>query len=80
MCDSIKSCEVFLKLFLDWEACGRNYDGLSSGLMLAWNDLNAHFKAFFSHVGIVVEGSLLGLAQDISIINLYGPYNNRNTF
>ena len=72
--------DVFLKILLRWEIFSINVEGLSGGLVFAWN---TRFVLLFPYIYVVdiqlIERSL-DLAFVISVVNCYGPYSNFQAF
>ena len=52
----------------------------SGGTLVAWNPFLAELCAFTTVVGILLQGKLLGFAKTIHLLNIYGPYGNRQAF
>ena len=48
--------------------------------MVGWNPLLVHCKAFSSFAGIILQASIKGIAEILSIFNCYGPYSQRIVF
>ena len=67
----------FSKLRPGWEYCAVSSTGLSGGLLAAWNPCCFRVKAFKTVAGILLKDRLRGSSHVISLLNCYGPYNNR---
>ena len=77
---SLQDSEYFLKLFPNWNCCGQDAYGISSGLLVPWNSWEAHFTPFKVEAGILLDGNFLGLNRTIHILSIYGPYNHKQEF
>jgi len=75
-----KACNIFLKLFLGWEVSATDTQGKSGGLLCIWNPSLCDFKSYISAVGLLLTGCIKGIKEDLKILNVYGPYNDREPF
>ena len=66
---------AFSKLCPGWEFCALSSIGLSG-----WNPKNIKCKAFQTIAGILLKASIRGSSLNLSILNCYGPYLNRDSF
>ena len=71
------ACENFLKIFPDWVVTATDSNGLSGGLLSAWDPRFARFKSFCTAGGILLEGLFKGFDGVLNLLNVYGPYRNR---
>ena len=70
----------FSKLCPGWEYCDLSSSSLSGGLIVAWNPRCFRVKAFKTVAGILLKAHVRGSSMVISLLNCYGPYNNREKF
>ena len=70
----------FSKLCPGWEFCALSSKGLSGGILSGWNPKLLKCKAFHTAAGILLKASIRGSSFELSILNCYGPYLNRNSF
>ena len=54
--------------------------GLSGGLLSAWNPHKVRCRAFHNCARILLQASFRGLTYPLTILNIYGPYKNREPF
>ena len=80
MCGTFSALYAFSKLFPKWEFCATDANGLSGGLLSAWDPQIVRCRAYRTCVGILLQASFRGLTYPLSIINTYGPYKNRESF
>ena len=80
MCSKAPALYAFSKLLPSWEFCAVSAHGLSGGLLSAWNPLKDNYKAFHTCVGILLQATIRGMAVHINILNVYGPYRDREFF
>ena len=71
---------AFSKLCPGWEYCALSSNGLSGGILSGWNPKINKCKAFHTTAGILLKASIWGSSLNLSILNCYGPYLNRDTF
>ena len=71
---------AFSKLCPGWEFCAIKAKGLSGGILSGWNPKLLRCKAFHTVAGILLKASLKSSPLELSILNCYGPYNNRDSF
>ena len=70
---------AFSKLRPGWEYCALSSSGLSGGLLAAWNPRCFKIKAFSTVVGILLKAQVRGSSMNLSLLNCYGPYSNRES-
>ena len=80
MCSSSPALLTISKILPKWEYCAISASGLSGGLLTAWNPLLIKCKAFHTCADILVQASVRGMAIPISVLNVYGPYIDREHF
>ena len=80
MTSSYPALFSFSKLCPGWEFCALNSNGLSGGILSGWNPKLLKCKAFHTVAGILLKSSLHGSSLELSILNCYGPYLNRDIF
>ena len=71
---------AFSKLFPSWEFCALSSNGLSGDILSSWNLKLIKCKAFHTAAGIFLKASIRGSSLNLSILNCYGPYLNRDSF
>ena len=71
---------AFSKLCPRWEFCAIKAKGLSRGILSGWNPKLLRCKAYHTVAGILLKASLRSSPLELSILNFYGPYNNRDYF
>ena len=71
---------AFSKMRLGWEYCALRSSSLSGGLLAAWNPHCFKVKDFRTVAGILLKAHVWGSSLIISLLNCYGPYNNRENF
>ena len=71
---------TFLKLLPSWEFYAISAPGISGGLLSAWNPLKENCRAFQTCVGILLQASIRVLPDPLHILNVYGPYREREFF
>lgn len=64
----------------DWNMVVVDSLGLSGRLATLWNPRWVKFKAHYCFVGSLLSGRLRGLVGRFHVLNLYGPYRDRDTF
>ena len=70
----------FSKLCPGWEFCALSSNGLSGGILSGWNPKFIKCKAFHTAASILLNASIRGSSLNLSILNCYGPYLNRDSF
>ena len=80
MCCYFSALSAFSKLLPSWEFCAIGASGLSGGLLSAWNPLKVRCKAYHTCAGLLLFASFRGLSFPLSILNVYGPYRDRESF
>ena len=80
MTSAISTLLAFSKLCPGWEFCAISSTGLSGGLLVAWNPRCFKIKAFSTVAGILLKAQVQGSSLNLSLLNCYGPYSNRETF
>ena len=75
--DAIK---YFLMVRPNWRVAAIDANGLSGGILTAWNPAFGDFDAFVTVAGLLLDGFVRGFGEKISILNVYGPYRDRQTF
>ena len=80
MCSTFPTLLAFSKLLPSWEFCAISASGLSGGLLTAWNPHRVKCRAFQTCVGLLVQASFHGMSSPIAILNVYGPYRDRELF
>ena len=71
---------AFSKLCPGWEFCALSSIGLSGGILSGWNPKVIKCTAFQIAAGILLKASIRGSSLNLSILNCYGPYLNRDSF
>ena len=74
------ACENFLKICPDWVVIATESNGFSGGLLSAWDPRFARFKSFSTAGGILLEGHFKGFDGVLNLLNVYGPYKDRQSF
>jgi len=81
MCSDSPALIAFSKLLPSWEYCAISAKGLSGGLLSAWNPSMVNCKAYHTCAGILLQASIRGMpAIPLNILNVYGPYRDRELF
>ena len=80
MTSSYPALFAFSKLCPGWEFCALSSKGLSGGIISGWNPKLLKCKAFHIATGILLKASIRGSSLELSILNCYGPYLNRDSF
>lgn len=80
MAPSFKAREFFLKFLRDWKFCATNSLGLSGGMVIFWNPRTCNFKPFRTCAGIPLKGNFRGIAKELVLLNVYGPFKHRKVF
>jgi len=75
-----KACKVFLKLFPGWEVIATDALGRSNGLLCIWNPSICDFKSYVPAAGILLIGRIKGIEEELKLLNVYGPYRDREPF
>jgi len=70
----------FLKIRPHWRVSTIDAQGLSGGLLTAWNPDFGELKAYHTIAGLLVEGHIKGFTEPIRILNIYGPCRDRLPF
>ena len=66
--DEEKYRSYTLKVKIDWEVVSSNACGLSRGLLVAWNLVNANLNFFLVSIGII--GKIIGFPTQVNILNV----------
>ena len=72
MCSHYLILLAFSKLLLGREFCAMNDEGLSGGLLTAWNSRSVRCKSFEMMVGILVKLHFRESSNTFSVLNCYG--------
>ena len=80
MTSSYPALFAFSKLYPGWDFCALNSKGLSGEILSRWNPKILKCKAYHTVAGILLKSSIRGSSFELSILNCYGPYINRETF
>ena len=80
MCNHVSALRLFAFMKPGWEFCAIDALGLSGGILSSWNPRLIRCKAYHSFVGILLTASFKGLDSVFSIVNCYGPYDNRTSY
>ena len=80
MTSSYLALFAFSKLCPGWEFCALNSIGISGGILSGWNPKILKCKAYQTAAGILLNAKIRGSLLELSILNCYGPYNNRDIF
>ena len=80
MTSSYPTLFAFSKLCPGWEYCALNSNGLSGGILSGWNMKLLKCKSYQTVAGILLKASIHGSPFELSILNCYGPYHNRDSF
>ena len=48
--------------------------------MFIWDPSVANFSSFMIGAGLMIEGYFLGYSHSLRIVNIYGPYNQKQDF
>ena len=80
MTSSYPALFAFSKLCPGWEFCALNSNGLSGGILSGWNPKILKCKAYQTAAGILLKALIRGSSLELSILNCYGPYHNRDIF
>ena len=75
-----KACDFILSILKDWECCALDADGISIGLVAAWNPSTCSLKPFRTCVAIMLEGEVQGFEKHLHLLNVYAPYKERRKF
>ena len=75
ICNFSHALLVFSKFKRGWELCAIDAFSLSGGLLAGWNPLLVHCKGFSSFAGIILQASIKGITEILSIFNYYVPYS-----
>jgi hypothetical protein len=57
-----------------------DFIGLSGGILYAWSPRKDYVSTYLAHVGIMLDGHVKDLDRSMNLINLYGPYSDREVF
>ena len=71
---------AFSKLCPGWEFCALNSNDLSGGILSGWNPKILKCKAYHTSAGILLKALIHGTSLELSLLNCYGPYLNRDFF
>ena len=71
---------AFSKIHPGWEYCALSSSGLLGGLLATWNPRCFKIKAFITMAGILLKVQVRGSSMNLSLLNSYGPYSNRESF
>ena len=80
MASAEKGCSYFLRIFPGWEVAALDSIGSSGGVLCIWNPRVCDFKAYSTSAGILLNGFFRGCDSKIKILNVYGPYKDREMF
>ena len=80
MTSSYPALFAFSMIYPGWEFCALNSKGLSGGILSGWNPKLLKYKSFHTATGILLKASIRGSSFELSILNCYGPYLNRDSF
>ena len=80
MCSASPALFAFSKILPSWELCAISARGLSGGLLSAWNPRKANCRAYQTCAGLLLLASVHGSSQPLHILNVYGPYRDRECF
>ena len=80
MCSSSPALLAFSKLLPSWELCAISASSLSGGILTALNPQRVKCCAFETCVGLLVQASFRGMSSSVAILNVYGPYIDRELF
>ena len=80
MCSTYPALHAFSKLLPNWEFCALSASGLSGSLLSTWNPHRVRCRAFATVVGILIKATFRVMPNPIDILNVYGPYRNRDSF
>ena len=80
MCSAPPALFAFSKILPSWEYCAISARGISGGLLSASNPSNTNCRAFQTYAGILLQASIRGMSFPIHILNVYGPYRDRECF
>ena len=80
MTSSYSALLSFSKLCPGWEFCALSSIGLSGGILSRWNLKLLKCKAYYTVVGILLKAMIRGSSFSLSILNCYGPYQDRENF
>jgi len=80
MATAEKACSYFLHLFPGWEVAAIDAIGMSGGVLCIWNPMVCVLKAFSTLAGILLTGRLRGCNTNFKLLNVYGPYREREVF
>jgi hypothetical protein len=75
-----KARSFILKLRPDWLSCAVSAVGTSGGLLASWDPNFFTFDPFLSIGGILLTGHSNEDKRELSILNVYGPCQNRKEF
>ena len=80
MCSSFPALLAFSKLLSSWEFCAISATGLSGGLLSTWNPHKVRCQAYQTCADLLIQASFWGLSFPITVLNIYGPYKDHETF
>ena len=80
MTSSYPALFSFSKLCSGWEFYALNSSGLSGAILSGWNLKLLKCKSYHTVAGILLKASIRGSSFELSILNYYGPYLNRDSF
>ena len=80
MTSSYPALFAFSKLCPGWEFCALSSNDLSRGILSRWNPKLLKCKAFHTTASILLKALICGSSFELSILNCYGPYLNRDSF
>lgn len=63
-----------------WRFCAIDSNGLSGGILVAWDPLEADLVPYSACAGIALIGKIRGFGQEVCILNLYRPCRDRQSF
>jgi len=80
MCVGSKAVEILSSFWKDWDFCSVDSEGLSEGLVTAWNKKFDIISTEVISSGIVIDVISKELGRIYNLINLYGSYGERKSF
>lgn len=75
-----KAYQFFLKLFPGWEVSAIDATGRSGRFLFIWNPAMCDFKSYSSFASLLLVGHIKGFEEEITLLNIYGPYKDRESF
>ena len=80
ICISSLTLLAFSKILPSQEFCVISASVISGDLLTAWNLHKVKCRAFQTCAGLLVQVCIRGMSTPISILNVYGPYRDREPF